>query len=99
MSTEAQLAAIGKLVTERTQARQASVVLGQQIRDVGKALDEVGSIIMREHMPQLGVAVTKLNELISAGSLLKLREKILDFQVLENRIGDLSKSLKDSGAE
>ena len=99
MSTEAQLAAIGKLVTERTQGRQASVLLGQQIRDVGHALDEVGSIIMREHMPQLGVALIKLNELINAGNLQKLREKILDYQVLETRIEDLTKSLKDSGAE
>jgi hypothetical protein len=99
MSTDERMAAIGKLVTERTQARQAAVLLGQQIRDAGKALDEVGAIIMREHMPQLGVALIKLNELINAGNLQQLREKILDYQVLEGRIGDLSKSLKDSGAE
>ena len=99
MSTDERMAAIGKLVTERTQARQASVLLGQQIRDAGKALEEAGAIIRREHLPQLGVAATKLNELINAGGLQKLREKILDYQVLESRIGDLSKSLKDSGAE
>ena len=99
MSVDERMAAIGKLVTDRTQARQASALLGQEIREAGQAMEEAGAIIRREHMPQLGVAVTKLNELISAGSLLKLREKILDFQVLENRIEELSKSLKDSGAE
>jgi hypothetical protein len=99
MSNDEQMAAIGKLVTERTQARHAAVGLGQEIRDAGNALDEVAAIIMREHMPLLGIAVVKLNELINAGNLQKLREKILDYQVLESRIAELSKSLQDCGAE
>jgi hypothetical protein len=99
MSVDEQKAAIGGMVMERNEARKHLTLLAQQIRDTGNVMSHLGVILMQQETKH-SAALSEINRLPQiAGSLDQLRKAILDHQALEQRIADLTESLKAVGAE
>lgn len=99
MSTQEQMAAIGGLVTERTEARRKLALLAREIRDTGSALYNAGQLLMRELVIDLNPGMKIINEVASRGGLGRLKEATAEYQATKARIDELSKSLQEAGAE
>jgi hypothetical protein len=98
MSTDDQAAFVGKLVLERTQAKQQSALLLDQIKGTAILCGNISGNIGGKN-PDLGVALSKIDEISKRGGLDQMRSWMVDYLTLQARIEEISSTLNKAGAE
>lgn len=98
MSEEEQDALIGRLVIERAKARRESALLWSEITSTSILMGNISGT-MAGNAPNLEMVASRLDELSTRGGLERLRDQINERKALDARIAEISKTLKDAGAE
>jgi hypothetical protein len=100
MSNEDQMAVIGKLVTERAQAKREMALLITQIKQYGPLINTCGAELVREQPPtNLRKVLGSIDGIIQKGGIDTLRVMLMEYVALEDRVVSATQSLHAAGAE
>ncbi len=83
---------------ERTKARRQSALLWSEISGTSILLGNISGNVGGKN-PEMEIVLAKIEEILKRGSLEKLRDQILERRAFDTRITEISKTLKDAGAE
>jgi hypothetical protein len=98
MSTDEQMAAIGRLVTERTTAKREQSLLNHKIQTLAENLTALGGSL-RWNLGEQNQrkAVPLLDDLLKAGGLEALKSSLSEYNAVTQRLAMLEDRLKDAG--
>jgi hypothetical protein len=99
MSSDERKNRIGDLILKRKDANEQIALLLEEIREWGRDLGTMQTFLTPYDLSASGRAVEVIDKLIPRGGLNHLRSAITDYLSLMNTVRDLSKTLKDAGAE
>jgi hypothetical protein len=100
VSSEKQMAVIGRLVTERSEADRRIAVIRNEFEPYQGKLNELAL-----HLEYLGdparitKAISVLDALIGAGGLDHLKKLVSEYQSLTTRVADIGQTLKKARAD
>jgi hypothetical protein len=100
MSEDEQMAAIGKMATDRAAAKREAAIRENQIEEFGKTLYSVALALRSAHdLLATGATQKTIDALIEKGGLDHLKEMILEYQELQSKIAALNKRLAAAGIQ
>jgi hypothetical protein len=101
MSSDEQMANIGRWVTERVEANRQLAMLTQKIRDAASALHAAANALIPAMASQMriGDGLKQVEHLMEIGDLAGLKKMLMEHQALTARILELSTTLRNAGAE
>ena len=100
MSSDEQMASIGRLVTERSEANKQISLLRNEIKLRQVKLNELA--LHLEHSgdsARVAKSVSVLDGLIGVGGLEELRKLVAEFQSLTTRVSEIGVTLRNAGVE
>ena len=100
MSTDEQVAAIGRLILERTDANRQRALLADEIKKWGIKISNLsGNIHNPEDPAKLIRSIEVIDGLIGSGGLDRLQTITSEYRVLSQRVSDIGVTLRNAGAE
>ena len=100
MSSERQMALIGRLVTERSEADRRIAVIRTEFKPYQGKLNELALHLEYVGDPaRITKAISVLGALIGAGGLDHLKKLVSEYQSLTTRVSDIGQTLKKAGAD
>lgn len=100
MSTDEQMILVGRLTMEKAEANRQRALLGSELRKLVDPLQKLASCLTQpDDETRMGVASVTLEELISKGSLEHVRQLVSEVQEAVKRTKEISKTLREAGAE
>jgi hypothetical protein len=97
MSNEDQMAVIGRMVTERAEARRTAALLLHQMQATGNAFYAIGADLRSPI--HLSKTLGYVDELIKNGGLDALRKNLVEYTQLQVTLGHLEQKIKEAGIE
>jgi hypothetical protein len=100
MSTDEQMAAIGRLIVERTEANRQCALLADEIKKWGIKISNLsGNIQSPEDPAKLIRSIELIDGLIGSGGLDRLQTITSEYRNLHQRVSDIGQTLRNAGAE
>ncbi len=100
MSTDEQMAMIGRLMVERKQANQKRALLEHEIKEYAKPLGDLSSCISRlDDTSRIQIALSVCEGLAAKGGIDKLAEAVAEYRALTQKIAEIGVTLRNAGAE
>jgi hypothetical protein len=100
MSSEKQMAVIGRLVTERSEADRRIAVIRNEFKPYQGKLNELALHLEYVGDPaRITKAISVLGALIGAGGLDQLKKLVSEYQSLTTKVADIGRTLKKAGAD
>jgi hypothetical protein len=100
MSNEEQMATVGRLVTERAQAKREMALLMAALKEYGTLLHACGAELVRQQPPtNPGEALKSVEGVFQKGGFDNLRKLLMEYIALEDRVATVTQSLHAAGAE
>jgi hypothetical protein len=98
MSNDEQMAAIGRMIFERSELRKQRSLRLQEIQQTGLALESIGNSL-RSTNRDFTETLKVTNTLITGGGLDALKTSIVDYQRIQLLLANIEAALKNAGVD
>lgn len=100
MSTDEQMAAIGRLSVERAEARREAALLESEIEKFRQKVGNLTSLLSYPGDPaKVSSALSHAEGMIAAGGFERLRQALVELAAAKQRIADIGQTMRNAGAE